>query len=144
MTVLTNGDRAWLMYLRHQGDAGYSSRSPAYDGPGNAALDFSLSNGQRDEYPASWTISSDAAIGAAEHFFSSGGMDPSVAWHYDSGRRLRPRAERRPSQPWWPHQMMRVEHGAAPAALPRIRAFASAPAGAAWRGCARGDVAAAG
>jgi hypothetical protein len=84
LAIVTSGDRAWLMYLPHEGAAGYSSRDPAYDGPANAVLDFLLGNGQRDVYPASWTISTDAAMSAAEYFFSSGGRDPRVVWHDDS------------------------------------------------------------
>jgi len=84
LAILTNRARAWLMYLRHEGDAGYSSRNPAYRDPEAATLDFYLSNGQRDEYPAAWTIPTEAAFDAAEHFFISGEMDPSVTWHDDS------------------------------------------------------------
>jgi len=54
LCALINGDRGWLMYLRHpDGDAGFSSRNPSYDGPSNAMISYRLSNGQLDEYPAS-------------------------------------------------------------------------------------------
>ena len=49
-----NGDFGWLMYLRGNGDPGFSSRNPNYDGPPDAQIDYELSNGQRDLYPASW------------------------------------------------------------------------------------------
>ena len=53
LAVLVNGDRAWLMFLRAEGDSGFSSRNPAYPGPDQATLEFRLSNGQVDAYPAS-------------------------------------------------------------------------------------------
>jgi hypothetical protein len=86
LCVLANGPHAWLMYLRQEGDAGCSSRNPRYDGPADATRAFLLSNGQLDRYPAAWTIPTDAAFRAAEHFFLSGDQDPAITWHDDSVR----------------------------------------------------------
>jgi hypothetical protein len=49
--MLHSHDRALLMFLRENGDTGFTSRA---DGPvaGPAHREFRLSNGQRDEYPA--------------------------------------------------------------------------------------------
>ena len=51
MVALINGEFGWLMYLRYDGDAGFSSRNPSYQGPSDAMIEYFLSNGQLDEYP---------------------------------------------------------------------------------------------
>jgi hypothetical protein len=85
LCALANGDRAWLMYLRYNGDAGFSSRNPRYDGPKNAVVDYYLGNGQRDEYPASWAYPIDEVFAALEWFAANGGSPPSITWVNDSG-----------------------------------------------------------
>ena len=83
--MLRNRDRAWLMYLRFDGDAGFSSRNPAYQGPSDATLDFYLSNGQLDHYPVAWVIPLAQARAAFESFFEHGKKPSSINWHDDSG-----------------------------------------------------------
>jgi hypothetical protein len=80
--MLRSHDRALLMFLREGGDAGFTSRA---DGavPGPERREFLLSNGQRDEYPASWTVSVARAHEAFEHFFETGERPPFVLWHDD-------------------------------------------------------------
>jgi hypothetical protein len=73
LLALLNGDLGWLMYLRHDdGDPGFSSRNPAFETSDVAPSDrvfvsrfrgalvpvirYRLSNGQVDEYPASWAL----------------------------------------------------------------------------------------
>jgi hypothetical protein len=46
MCALINDDLGWLMYLRNDGDAGFSSRNPTYQGPGDAMPGYFLNNGQ--------------------------------------------------------------------------------------------------
>jgi hypothetical protein len=82
--ALINGDRGWLMYLREIGDAGFSSRCPNYAGPGDAVIEYVLSNGQRDEYPASWSISKSEVDRALEFFRRECRPPPFVLWHNDS------------------------------------------------------------
>lgn len=72
------------MYLSAPGDAGFSSRNPAYDGPEDAVVDFVLSNGQRDAYPASWVLPSELIERALDYVRSDGSLPPFVAWHDDS------------------------------------------------------------
>jgi hypothetical protein len=84
LCILANGDRAWLMFLRHEGDAGFSSRNPRYTGPREAELEYYLSNGQRDVYPAHWAVDTGEALEAAEYFFLHGEKSPSITWHDDS------------------------------------------------------------
>ncbi len=80
--MLRSDDRALLMFLRESGGAGFTSRA---DGPvaGPEQREFRLPNGQRDEYPASWTVSLARAHGALEHFFETGERAPFVIWHDD-------------------------------------------------------------
>lgn len=82
--VLINGDVGWLMYLREPGDAGFSSRNPDYAGPEDAMIDYELSNGQADEYPASWALPLPLIMRAIEYFRSEGLPPPFVVWHNDS------------------------------------------------------------
>src|SRR5260370_18681060 len=84
LNVFVNGDRAWLMYRRNEEDAGFSTRNPAYTGPKNATLPYVLNNGQQDEFPVAWTISTDEAIHAVEHFLHTGAKASWLAWHDNS------------------------------------------------------------
>jgi hypothetical protein len=85
LCALINGDRGWLMYLRYDGDAGFRSPNPTYDGPDNAVLNYFLSNGQRDEYPASWALPTDEVFKALEWFAANKASPASIAWFNDSG-----------------------------------------------------------
>jgi Immunity protein Imm1 len=84
LCALINGDVGWLMYLRRKGDPGFSSRNPEYAGPGNATIDYILSNGQRDEYPASWALPILEVERALEYFRDHNRPAPFVTWHNDS------------------------------------------------------------
>ncbi len=78
--ALVNGDAAWVMYLRHDGDAGFSTRNPSYAGPKEAVTEYFLSNGQRDEYPNEWNITTHEALRALEHFLDTQEMAPWLQW----------------------------------------------------------------
>jgi hypothetical protein len=84
LSLLTHRGVGWLMHLRCNGDAGSSSRNPAYDGPPNAKLNYILSNGQEDWYPASWAIPRSEAFRAVEHFLVTRERAPWVTWHDDA------------------------------------------------------------
>jgi len=83
LTALVNGSAAWLMFLRYEGDAGFSTRNPNYVGPEEAITEYKLSNGQVDEYPASWNITTPEAVRAIEHFFVTLERPPWLTWHPD-------------------------------------------------------------
>jgi hypothetical protein len=83
MCALVAGDVAWLMMLRFDGDAGFSSRNPNYVGPDEATLSFRLSNGQVDEYPVAWTLPKATWLAALQHFAETGGLLPDIEWHDD-------------------------------------------------------------
>jgi Immunity protein Imm1 len=95
LCVLVNGQSAWLMCMRHDGDAGFSSRNPAYVGDREATLEFYLSNGQRDEYPAAWTYPTRQVVEAVQLFAAERRLPAWIAWFNDSGD-----GTRSPSDPW--------------------------------------------
>ncbi|PYU69001.1 MAG: hypothetical protein DMG49_14615 [Acidobacteria bacterium] len=81
MGALINGEAAWLMYVRYEGDAGFSTLNAQYAGPEKAVIEYYLSNGQRDEYPAAWNITTAEAFRGLEYFFEEEGMAPWLQWH---------------------------------------------------------------
>jgi hypothetical protein len=85
--ALSNGEAAWLMYVRYKGDAGFSTRNPLYAGPEKAVIEYHLSNGQHDEYPASWNITTTEALRALEYFYEEAAMAPWLHWYDDAQKR---------------------------------------------------------
>ena len=81
--ALVNGEAAWLLFLRHDGDSGFSTRNPDFAGPNGAVIEYFLSNGQRDEYPAEWNITTAEAVRALEHFLEKEEMAPWLHWQED-------------------------------------------------------------
>ncbi len=71
------------MYLRESGDAGCSSRNPAYQGEPDAVLEYRLNNGQVDAYPKRWALSEALVFKAFEHFMLFRERPPFVQWHDD-------------------------------------------------------------
>ena len=84
LCALINGDRGWLMFLRYEGDAGFSSRNPDY-APSHAELEFMLSNGQVDRYPAEWTYSRAQILETLEYFAHTRHLPAALYWFNDSG-----------------------------------------------------------
>jgi hypothetical protein len=85
MCALINGNMGWLMYLRSKGDPGFSSRNPDYRGAESATIDYVLSNGQRDQYPALLALPIEVVNRALAHFRQRGTPPQFVFWHNDSG-----------------------------------------------------------
>jgi Immunity protein Imm1 len=82
LCALFNGKAAWLMYLRNdEGDPSYSTRNPDYTGPEDAKIEYRLENGQVDEYPAAWNITTPEALRALAHFFTNLERAPWLVWH---------------------------------------------------------------
>ncbi|TIV65403.1 MAG: hypothetical protein E5V89_28005 [Mesorhizobium sp.] len=78
ISMLRNGDNAWLMYLRFEGDSG-SVTQGAQDT--DAMCSYTLANGQIDEYPLSWSVPIKRCYEAIAYFFrSGGGRYELVAW----------------------------------------------------------------
>ena len=84
LCALINGENGWLMYLREEGDAGFSSRNPDYAGPEEATMGFPLSNGQCDEYPMAWVLPVDQVYAAIEYFKTHHKPPAFIVWHNDS------------------------------------------------------------
>lgn len=79
MCMLRNGQNAWLMYLRFEGDSGFVSQAPLTK-PGAAS--YVLANGQVDEYPLAWCINIEQCYKAMAYFFVNDGAMPSwVSWY---------------------------------------------------------------
>jgi hypothetical protein len=83
LSALLNEDRALLMYLREVGDAGFTSRNPAYRGDEGEVIQYKLSNGQIDEYPASWALQESEILEALAYFLEHKNRPRSVTWHDD-------------------------------------------------------------
>lgn len=78
--MLRNNDDAILMFLRENGDSGFTSRG--IELPGIAY--YTLSNGQVDEYPKSWCIEVEKCYKAISYFFVNEGNRPGwICWNED-------------------------------------------------------------
>jgi len=80
LCMLRSANRALLMFLRHgDGDTGFTTRA-GDDVAGAETVQFTLANGQIDEYPSSWTVSVAQARDAMEYFFRTAAMAPFLEW----------------------------------------------------------------
>src|SRR5579871_6190915 len=102
LCALMNANVGWLMYLRHdQGDSGFSSRNPMYDESDTlgglvfdgrygtvkhvSVITYRLSNGQEDDFPASWALPELDIMRALEYFIQhEHRRSPFVRWHDDA------------------------------------------------------------
>jgi len=81
LSMLRSGANAFLMYLRYEGDSGYTSRGHL-DRSGVAS--YVLANGQVDEYPLAWCIDPEQCYRAIACFFANDGARPDgIDWHKD-------------------------------------------------------------
>ena len=79
LCMLRNGEHAFLMYLRFHGDPGFVSSG---EGTAQGVVEYRLSNGQVDEYPASWCVPKEKCYKAVAYFFVNEGQRPEgLAWH---------------------------------------------------------------
>ena len=85
LVALISGTVGWLMFLRENGDAGFSSRNPSFSGDPDALVDYYLDNGQHDQYPASWALPIEEVQRAMEHFITKAQPADWLTWHNDSG-----------------------------------------------------------
>jgi hypothetical protein len=84
LCALISGDWGWLMFLRENGDAGFSTRNPGYSGNPDALMDYRLDNGQHDRYPAAWALPVAEVQRALELFMTHAEPAPWLMWHNDS------------------------------------------------------------
>jgi hypothetical protein len=84
LCALVNGEQGWLMWVRYDGDAGFSSRNPGYSGPSSIEIEYMLANGQVDRYPAAWAYSRALVFDALQSFARTRHVE-GVSWFNDSG-----------------------------------------------------------
>jgi hypothetical protein len=78
LSMLRNGDQAWLMYLSFHGDRGVVTKG---DQSKQGTYTYTLSNGQIDEYPLSWCIDLKQCYEAFAYFFvNDGARYDGVEW----------------------------------------------------------------
>lgn len=80
LCALSNDDSGLLMYLKDSDDTGLTSRNPNFDGDPKAIIEFTLENGQVDEYPASWAIGLDLIERALQDFNNNGFLPEYITW----------------------------------------------------------------
>ena len=77
LSMLRNGEYAWLMYMRSEDDSVHSIGE--YDG--KELCLFRLSNGQLDEYPLSWCLDVEQCYKAITYFYVNEGTAPGwIKW----------------------------------------------------------------
>lgn len=80
--ALINKSRASVMYLRYNGDIGFSAKDLTQSNKTDI-INFYLSNGQLDQHPISSTIPVNDALNALKYFYIHQDMEPSITWHDD-------------------------------------------------------------
>jgi len=77
--MLRNGEHAFVMYMRFPGDSGFVSIGASMS---KEQVQYTLGNGQVDEYPRSWCIPTEQCFQALMYFFVNDGARPEgIAWH---------------------------------------------------------------
>ncbi len=84
LTVLVNGDRAWMRYQNSEDDPGVTASDPHYAQSEKVLYEFILNNGHRVSYPLSQTISKEEASHARIYFFQTGEKAPWISWRHET------------------------------------------------------------
>lgn len=79
-----SADRAFIIFGRYEGDPGLSSRSTEPAFMSDQPLEFYLGNGQCDEYPMAWTVSTNEAQEAFAYTLTYRQPAPWITWHDDA------------------------------------------------------------
>ncbi|MGY4479646.1 hypothetical protein [Bradyrhizobium sp. USDA 3364] len=66
IAMLRNGEHAWLMYLRFNGDDGFVTKGEDNSGQ---MVGYCLANGELNEHPLSWCIDLEQCYKAIAYFF---------------------------------------------------------------------------
>lgn len=83
LCLLKSDDRALLTFLSNDEDPGQTSRDGGTSASPADLVEFTLSNGQIDQYPASWTVDYAVARRVVEYFWFRREPAPFIAWHHD-------------------------------------------------------------
>jgi hypothetical protein len=82
LAFVTNGERAMVMLLRHEGDPGEHAVDPDADGD-EFSDGFTLANGQDDEYPNTETVPLDEGLRIMAHIVATGSWPTGSRWVAD-------------------------------------------------------------
>jgi hypothetical protein len=78
ITMLRNGNHAFIMKMRFSGDSGLTSVGQE---SAEGSITYQLSNGQYDEYPVSWCIDKEQCYKAIAYFLVNDGDFPEwIRW----------------------------------------------------------------
>lgn len=84
LTVLVNGERAWLRYQRNEDDPGVMA-SDLQDADAEEGLyEFIMNDGQCVSYPLSQTISKEEASRVRDYLFRTGEKAPWIHWRHET------------------------------------------------------------
>ena len=83
LTVHTNAQRGWLMYLRFPADNGVYTRDLGYSGPAESEEVFRCVCGIDLEFPTAQTLPRELAGRAAIEFFQTGRLPQCVHWELE-------------------------------------------------------------
>ncbi|WP_343565688.1 hypothetical protein [Sphingobacterium sp.] len=76
--LLKNSTHSFAIYLRFNGDAGYTTHNPK--GTTSEMKDFILTNGQRDEYPTALLVDNKDGLEILQFYLLTGEMYPGIKW----------------------------------------------------------------
>ncbi len=82
LTVLSSGDRVWMLYQQSKDYPGEIAFDPQYADAEEILYEFILDNGQRISYPLSQTIAKEEASRARTYFFRTGEKAPWISWRH--------------------------------------------------------------
>lgn len=77
--LLRNLGQALVMFQESDEDPGMVAVAPD-SGRSRGPVQFTLQNGQRDEYPADSIVDADQAFAAIEYFFATTAPTPALQW----------------------------------------------------------------
>lgn len=83
LTLMLNHEKASLFYSQNIDEHSFSSRNPFIAPDTDEEVEFLLSNGQMDAYPASWVVPATIGIDAICHFFDQRKLSENVSWHQE-------------------------------------------------------------
>jgi hypothetical protein len=93
LCALVNGDLGWLMVFRFDGDTGRSSRNPSYSVPEAAEVEYYLSNGQCDVFPAAWSYAREDIFSALRYFAKNKCVPSWLSWSKESDDGVEPHSK---------------------------------------------------
>jgi hypothetical protein len=80
---LFHGGWGWLEWFPGDDSRTLHTENPEHPEPEGTRWDFVLSNGQTDEYPASWTYDFETVKDAFRYALETGERDPGLEWFPD-------------------------------------------------------------